>query len=96
MAKKTEHTEHEFTVYLTSSEVAKMAGVEVATVNSARKKGDLHPASRTGNTWGYFESEVRRWIKWREENPPESRRWGWNGSGTPRPHGVEVKGKKDK
>lgn len=93
MAKKTEHTEHEFTVYLTSSEVAKMAGVEVPTVNSARKKGDLYPASRTGSTWGYLESEVHRWMKWREENPPESRRWGWNGSGTPRPHGVEVKGK---
>lgn len=96
MAKKTEHTEHEFTVYLSSSEVAKMARVEVATVNSARKKGDLRPASRIGNTWGYFESEVRRWMDWREENPPKSRAWGWNNSGTPRPHGVEVKEKKDK
>ena len=96
MGKKTEDTEHQFTVYLSSKEAAAMAGVEVKTVNNARQKGDLHPASRTGSTWGYLESEVHRWMNWREENPPESRRWGWNGSGTPRPHGVEIKEKKDK
>lgn len=96
MAKKTEDAEHQFTVYLSSKEAAAMAGVEVKTVNNARQKGDLHPASRTGSTWGYFESEVRRWMNWREENPPKSRAWGWNNSGTPRPHGVEVKEKKDK
>ena len=90
MSKKMENGE--FTVYLTSSQVADMAGVRVMTVNSARQKGELCPAARTGSTWGYVESEVRRWMKWREENPPESRRWGWNGSGTPRPHGVAVKG----
>lgn len=94
MSKKMENGE--FTVYLTSSEVAAMAGVTVPTVNSAREKGDLHPAARTGSTWGYVESEVRRWMKWREENPPESRRWGWNGSGAPRPHGVAVKGGEEK
>ena len=81
MVMKMEHDE--FTVYLTSAEVAEMAGVKVATVNSARNKGELRPAARIGFTWGYVESEVRRWMKWREENPPESRRWGWNGSGTP-------------
>lgn len=95
--KKTEQTEqeHEFIEYLTSSDVAKMAGVEVPTVNAARKKRDLHPASRTGSTWGYLEPEVRRWMEWREKYPPESRRWGWNGSGQPRPHGVAVKSEKE-
>ena len=95
MAKKKEREDlSEVTVYLSSKEVAAMAGVEVWTVNTARQKGDLHPASRTGTTWGYFESEVRRWMKWREEYPPQSRAWGWNDSGTPRPRGVPVKGKK--
>lgn len=92
--KKKKDEELEFTVYLSSKEVAAMAGVDTRTVNNAREKGDLHPASRTGSTWGYFESEVRRWMDWREENPPHSRAWGWNKSGTPRPHGVAVKSEK--
>ena len=92
--KKKKEQEYEFITYLTSSDVAEMAGVKVPTVNSARAKGDLHPASRIGSTWGYLESEVRRWMDWREKYPPQSRAWGWNNSGTPRPHGVAVKGKK--
>lgn len=92
--KELELEQPEFITYLTSSDVAEMAGVKVPTVNSARAKGDLHPASRIGNAWGYLEPEVRRWMKWREENPPQSRAWGWNGSGQPRPHGVVVKGEK--
>ena len=92
--KKKKEQEYEFITYLTSSDVAIMAGVKVPTVNSARAKGDLHPASRIGSTWGYLEPEVRRWMKWREENPPQSRAWGWNNSGTPRPHGVAVKSEK--
>ena len=97
MAKKKERegVKHsEYTVYLSSKQVAAMAGVDTRTVNNAREKGDLHPASLTGTTWGYFENEVRRWMDWREENPPESRAWGWNNSGTPRPHGVAVKSEK--
>ena len=92
--KELELEQPDFIAYLTSSQVAKMAGVKVPTVNSALAKGDLHPASRTGTTWGYLEPEVRRWMKWREQNPPQSRAWGWNNSGTPRPHGVAVKGSK--
>lgn len=92
--KELELEQPEFILYMTSSDVAKMAGVKVPTVNSAREKGELRAASRTGPTWGFLEPEVRRWMKWREENPPQSRRWGWNGSGTPRPHGVAVKGSK--
>ena len=93
MAKK-KKTEQKFIAYLTSSDVAKMAGVKVSTVTAARTKGHLHPASSIGNTWGYLEPEVRRWMEWREKYPPELRRWGWNGSGQPRPHGVAVKSEK--
>ena len=53
MAKK-KKTEQKFIAYMTSSDVAKMAGVKVSTVTAARTKGHLHPASSIGNNWGYL------------------------------------------
>ena len=56
--------------------------------------GNLHAAGQIGKTLGFLEADVKDWVDWREENPRYSRAWGWNGSRTPHPHGVPVKGKK--
>lgn len=82
------------TVYMTVAEVAAMAGVSEPTVRKNCAADNLRAAGQIGASLGFLESDVKDWMKWREENPRYSRAWGWNNSGTPRPRGVPVKGKK--
>ena len=82
------------TVYLTVAQAAALAGVSERTIRKNCKAGNLHAAGQIGASLGFFESDVKEWMQWREENPRDSRAWGWNGSGTPRPRGVPVKGQK--
>lgn len=82
------------TVYMTVAEAAEMAGVSERTVRKNCAADNLHAAGQIGASLGFLESDVKDWMKWREENPRESRAWGWNNSGKPRPRGVPVKGKK--
>lgn len=80
--------------FLSVPEVAEMAGVSERTVRKNCAADNLHAAVQIGKSLGFAESEVKRWMQWRAENPRESRAWGWNNSGNPRPRGVPVKGKK--
>lgn len=77
--------------YLSSKEAAQMAGVTPDAIAKARKAGTLKAAVQVGRSYGFAQEEVERWAQWRLENPPESRSWGWGGSGVPRPKGVEYK-----
>ena len=73
--------------FLSTAEAAELAGVTPSAIIQARNAGTLKPAAQIGRTFGFTEEEVQRWIQWRTDNPPQTRRWGWNG-GTPRPRGT--------
>ena len=68
---------------LFSKEAAQMAGVTPDAIAKARKAGTLEAAVQVGRSYGFAQQEVERWTQWRLENPPESRSWGWGGSGVP-------------
>lgn len=80
--------------YLSTNEAATMAGVTPGAIMQARRAGTLKSAAQIGRAHGFTQAEVQRWMDWRAENPPESRRWGWNG-GNPRPHGATPKTSED-